>query len=230
VIRKKHECSEGRGAINSASFVFYPAHRWSQKLASISAAFMLSLPEEMLFSEPSEFFFTAGYDSPVGHLDLAMSERGLAAVAFHGRWAAPHGTKNVRWIEEPERFRNVIRQLDEYFAGARHDFDLPLDLRGPEFHLRCWRALLRIPYGQTSSYAQLATEVGSPLASRAVGQANHHNPVAIIVPCHRVIASDGTLAGFGGGLAAKAFLLNLEGARFRPSIPEQGSLFGELAV
>jgi methylated-DNA-[protein]-cysteine S-methyltransferase len=184
----------------------------------------------MLFSEPSEFFFTAGYDSPVGHLDLAMSERGLAVVAFDGRWTAPHGTRNVRWIEAPERFRDVSCQLDEYFAGTRRQFDLPLDLRGPEFHQRCWQALLRIPYGQTWSYAQLAAAVGSPLASRAVGQANHHNPVAIIVPCHRVIASNGTLAGFGGGLAAKEFLLTLEGARFRPSLPEQGSLFGEFAV
>jgi methylated-DNA-[protein]-cysteine S-methyltransferase len=188
-------------------------------------AFVLSLPQRMLFTEPAEFFFTAGYDSPLGHLDLAMSERGLAVVAFPGRWAPPHGAKNVRWIEEPERFRNVTRQLDEYFAGSRREFDVPLDLRGPEFHQRCWQALLRIPYGQTSSYAQLAAAVGSPLASRAVGQANHYNPVAIIVPCHRVIASDGSLAGFGGGLAAKEFLLNLEGARFRPSLPEQDNLF-----
>ena len=191
---------------------------------------MLSLPHKMLFEDPSEFFFTAGYDSPVGHLDLAMSERGLAVLAFQGRWAAPYGTKNARWIEEPKRLRVVISQLDEYFAGERNHFDLALDLRGPDFHLRCWQALLRIPFGQTWSYAQLAAEVGSPLASRAVGQANHHNPVAIIVPCHRVIASNGTLAGFGGGLPAKEFLLNLEGARFRPSIPEQTSLFGELAV
>jgi methylated-DNA-[protein]-cysteine S-methyltransferase len=183
----------------------------------------------MLFAEPSEFFFTAGYDSPVGHLDLAMSERGLAVVAFPGHWVAPHSAGNVRWIEEPERFRDVCGQLDEYFAGSRRQFDLPLDLRGPGFHQRCWQALLRIPYGQTWSYAQLAAAVGSPLASRAVGQANHHNPVAIVVPCHRVIASNGGLAGFGGGLAAKRFLLNLEGARFRPPLPEQGSLFGELA-
>jgi methylated-DNA-[protein]-cysteine S-methyltransferase len=184
----------------------------------------------MLFPEPSEFMFTAGYDSPVGHLDLAMSDRGLAAVAFHGRWCAPRGSKNARWIEEPDRFREVTCQLDEYFAGARREFTLPLDLRGPEFHQRCWQALLRIPYGQACSYSQLAKEVGSPHAFRAVGQANHHNPVAIIVPCHRVIASDGTLAGFGGGLAAKEFLLNLEGARFRSSLSEQGSLFGKLAV
>ncbi len=184
----------------------------------------------MLFTEPSEFFFTAGYDSPVGQLDLAMSERGLAVVAFHGRWAAPHGTANVHWIEEQACFRDVTRQLDEYFAGTRRGFDLPLDLRGPAFHRLCWQALLRIPYGQTLSYAQLAAAAGSPGASRAAGQANHHNPVAIIVPCHRVIASNGGLAGFGGGLAAKEFLLNLEGARFRSSLPEQGKLFGKLAV
>ena len=125
---------------------------------------MLSLPHKMLFEDPSEFFFTAGYDSPVGHLDLAMSERGLAVLAFQGRWAAPYGTKNARWIEEPKRLRVVISQLDEYFAGERNHFDLALDLRGPDFHLRCWQALLRIPFGQTWSYAQLAAEVGSPLA------------------------------------------------------------------
>ena len=184
-----------------------------------------------------EIFFCAGYDSPVGHLELAMSERGLAGVAFGDRWSASRGTGSdignrsraeespVRWVEQPERFLEVRRQLDEYFAGTRRQFDLPLDLRGPQFYRRCWQALLRIPYGETWSYARLAAEVGSPRSSRAVGQANHHNPIAIVVPCHRVIASDGTLAGFGGGLAAKEFLLKLEGARFRPSIPEQGELF-----
>ena len=191
---------------------------------------MLSFPEKMLFPEPSEFFFTAGYDSPIGHLDLAMSELGLSMVAFQGRRITPHGSKNARRIEEPKRFRVVIRQLDEYFAGVRREFDLPLDLRGPVFHQRCWQALLRIPYGQTRSYAQLAADVGSPLASRAVGQANHRNPVAIIVPYHRVIASDGSLAGFGGGVVVKEFLLKLEGACFRSSVSDQGNLFGEYAI
>lgn len=186
----------------------------------------------MLFAEPSEFIFTAGYPSPVGHLDLAMSERGLAGLSFGSTWRAPQkdGKGEIRWIEAPERFAEVFRQLDEYFAGARRQFDLPLDLRGPEFHLRCWQALLRIPYGETWSYAQLAAAVGSPRASRAVGQANHHNPVAIIVPCHRVIASNGTLAGFGGGVEVKEFLLRLEGARVCSDLPRQGSLFGEWAV
>ena len=191
---------------------------------------MLSLAQKMLFQEPSEFFFTAGYPSPIGRLDLAMSERGLAVLAFEGRWVAPYGSKDARWIEDPKRLRVVTSQLDEYFAGERRNFDLPLDLRGPSFHLRCWQALLRIPYGETWTYAQLAAGVGSPQASRAVGQANHHNPVAVIVPCHRVIASNGTLAGFGGGLPAKEFLLKLEGARFRSTPPQQPSLFGEMAV
>jgi methylated-DNA-[protein]-cysteine S-methyltransferase len=182
----------------------------------------------MLFPEPSEFFFTAGYESPVGPLELAASERGLAVVAFRGRWIAPHGSRDAKWIEEPVKLREVMHQLDEYFAGERHDFDLKLDLRGPAFHMRCWQALLRIPYGETWSYTRMAAEVGSPLASRAVGQANHYNPIAIIVPCHRVIAADGSLAGFGGGLAAKRTLLELEGARFRRPV-EQGSLFGEMA-
>ena len=186
-------------------------------------------------SSSSEIFFSAGYDSSVGHLELIMSERGLAGVAFGGRWSAPWGTwagdeaSNVRWVEQPERFTEVRRQLDEYCAGTRRQFDLPLDLRGPEFYRRCWQALLLIPYGETWTYARLAAEVGSPRSSRAVGQANHHNPIAIIIPCHRVIASDGTLAGFGGGLAVKEFLLKLEGARFRPAISEQGELFGPAA-
>ena len=187
----------------------------------------------MSTSRPSEIFFCAGYDSPVGHLELAISERGLTRVSF-GHWCIS-GTETgnrskarqnpVRRVEQPERFTEVRRQLDEYFAGMRRAFDLPLDLRGPEFYRRCWQGLLRIPYGETWSYARLAAEVGSPRSSRAVGQANHHNPVAIIVPCHRVIASDGTLAGFGGGLAAKEFLLKLEGARYRRSAQAQGELF-----
>jgi methylated-DNA-[protein]-cysteine S-methyltransferase len=188
----------------------------------------------MPFSSSSEIIFTAGYDSPAGHLELAMSERGLTGLAFGARRSAPWGSQGastrgehatVRWVEKPERFIEVRGQLDEYFAGRRRHFDLPLDLRGPEFYLRCWQALLRIPYGETWSYARLAAEVGSPRSSRAAGQANHHNPIAIIVPCHRVIASDGSLAGFGGGLEVKQFLLKLEGARIRPSIPAQGELF-----
>jgi methylated-DNA-[protein]-cysteine S-methyltransferase len=109
----------------------------------------------------------------------------------------------------------VRQQLQEYFAGRRRKFTLPLDLRGTEFQRQCWNELLRIPFGKTRSYAQVAQAVGRPSAYRAVGQANHHNPVAIVVPCHRVLAGGQALGGYGGGLATKAFLLRLEGAGFR---------------
>jgi methylated-DNA-[protein]-cysteine S-methyltransferase len=103
-------------------------------------------------------------------------------------------------------------ELEEYFAGQRRAFTFSLDLRGTDFQLACWRALLAIPYGETRSYADIARAVGKPNAFRAVGMANNRNPIAIVVPCHRVIASDGTLCGYGGGLDVKRKLLELEGA------------------
>jgi len=105
-----------------------------------------------------------------------------------------------------------VRQLNEYFASRRREFTFPIDLRGTPFQLQCWRALLEIPYGETRTYADLARVVGRPKAYRAVGMANNRNPIAIVVPCHRVIASDGTLCGYGGGLDVKRRLLELEGA------------------
>ena len=103
-------------------------------------------------------------------------------------------------------------ELEEYFTGKRREFTFPLDLRGTDFQRACWRALLAIPYGETRTYADIARAVGKPNAFRAVGMANNRNPVAIVVPCHRVIASDGTLCGYGGGLEVKRKLLELEGA------------------
>jgi methylated-DNA-[protein]-cysteine S-methyltransferase len=117
------------------------------------------------------------------------------------------------WLDRCER------QLREYFAGERRVFDLKLDFHGTEFQLRAWSALLRIPYGQTRSYAQMAAHIGHPNAVRAVGAANGRNPISIIAPCHRVIGSNGMLTGFGGGLENKAKLLALESA--------QADLFGE---
>ncbi len=105
-----------------------------------------------------------------------------------------------------------VRELEEYFAGQRREFGFALDLRGTDFQLACWRALLAIPYGETRTYADIARAVGRPHGFRAVGRANNRNPVAIVVPCHRVIASDGTLCGYGGGLDVKRKLLELEGA------------------
>jgi methylated-DNA-[protein]-cysteine S-methyltransferase len=105
-----------------------------------------------------------------------------------------------------------VRELEEYFAGDRRQFTFQLDLRGTEFQLACWRALQAIPYGETRTYADIARAVGRPQGFRAVGLANNRNPVAIVVPCHRVIASDGSLCGYGGGLDVKRKLLQLEGA------------------
>ena len=105
-----------------------------------------------------------------------------------------------------------VSELEEYFSGSRREFSFPLDLRGTDFQLACWRALLAIPYGETRTYADIARAVSKPNAFRAVGMANNRNPIAIVVPCHRVIASDGTLCGYGGGLDLKRKLLELEGA------------------
>jgi methylated-DNA-[protein]-cysteine S-methyltransferase len=110
-----------------------------------------------------------------------------------------------------------LRELDQYFAGERREFSFPLDLRGTDFQLACWRALLEIPYGQTRSYRDIAESIGHPHAFRAVGMSNNRNPVAIVVPCHRVIASSGSLCGYGGGLDIKRKLLDLEQANAGPS-------------
>jgi|SRR5271167_3839936 len=154
-------------------------------------------------------------ESPVGLLTVARSEVGLAFLGFGSEFPAKLGGLRVQWQESAAATKAVRKQLDEYFAGKRREFDLALDLRGTDFQKKCWDALLRIPYGQTQSYGEIARAVGRPNAYRAVGQSNHHNPIAIIVPCHRVLASGNALGGYGGGLSTKAFLLRLEGAEFR---------------
>lgn len=154
-------------------------------------------------------------ESPVGPLTVAMSLAGLAWLAFGSEFPAKLGGMRVEWQESAAATRGVRKQLEEYFAGKRREFDLTLDLRGTDFQKKCWKALLGIPYGETRSYGEIAHAVGRPNAYRAVGQSNHHNPVAIIVPCHRVLASGKALGGYGGGLTTKAFLLRLEGAEFR---------------
>jgi methylated-DNA-[protein]-cysteine S-methyltransferase len=134
------------------------------------------------------------------------------------------------WIESAVPFAEAIHQLDEYFAGTLRQFDLPLAPEGTPFQQRVWRALLDIPYGETVSYAELARRIDQPSAVRAVGAANGQNPLSIVIPCHRVIGSDGRLVGYGGGLPAKSALLALEqrvaGAPARPVRPRQGALFG----
>ena len=162
-----------------------------------------------------ETLYYSRMSSPVGPLLIGTSAAALVILEFdRGLPEFVHGQR-VAWQESEARTRHVRKQLEEYFAGKRRNFDLELDLRGTEFRTRCWHELLRIPYGETRSYAEIARAVSCPNGYRAVGQANHYNPVAIIVPCHRVLAAGCYLGGYGGGLPVKAFLLRLEGAAFR---------------
>jgi O-6-methylguanine DNA methyltransferase len=161
--------------------------------------------------------------SPIGPLFLAASGRGLVALEFDARLPGqqtlrpnPRDLRTevhfVKFEDSPDAMRSYVLELKEYFAGQRREFTFPLDLRGTDFQVACWRALLQIPYGETRTYADIARAVGRPQGFRAVGMANNRNPLAIVVPCHRVIASDGTLCGYGGGLDLKRKLLELEGA------------------
>jgi methylated-DNA-[protein]-cysteine S-methyltransferase len=158
-----------------------------------------------------ETLFYSRVPSPAGPLFFAASEKGLVLLEFD-RGVFPPVKPKAEWKESADATRRYIAQLNEYFAGNRREFTFPLDLRGTDFQVKCWRALLDIPYGETRTYADIARAVGQPKGFRAVGLANNRNPIAIVVPCHRVIASDGTLCGYGGGLDVKQKLLELEGA------------------
>jgi O-6-methylguanine DNA methyltransferase len=153
--------------------------------------------------------------SPVGPLFLAASAKGLVRLEFEAR-AQKLNPSAIELQESKAVLAPYLRELDEYFAGKRREFSFPLDLRGTDFQLACWRALLEIPYGETCSYRDIAQAIGHPRAYRAVGMSNNRNPVAIVVPCHRVIASSGSLCGYGGGLDLKRKLLDLERANVRP--------------
>jgi methylated-DNA-[protein]-cysteine S-methyltransferase len=151
------------------------------------------------------------FPTPIGDLLIAGSDSALHFVSF------PTGNKafqpKAEWLRDDVAFTEVRRQLTAYFAGDLKHFDLPLHLAGTEFQRRVWTTLGQIPYGETRTYGWLARAVGSPAASRAVGAANGANPIPIILPCHRVIGSTGALAGFGGGIETKRFLLQLEGVK-----------------
>ena len=149
--------------------------------------------------------------SPVGPLFLAASEKGLVRLEFEGR-VQQINPATIQLHESKTALAPYLWELDEYFAGKRRAFSFALDLRGTDFQLACWNALLDIPYGKIRSYRDIAETIGHPQAYRAVGMANNRNPVAIVVPCHRVIASSGSLCGYGGGLDLKRALLDLEGA------------------
>lgn len=144
------------------------------------------------------------YDSPVGELLLGTDGVAVCQLRF-----AKGRTKPARLDDHPV-LAAAVAELDEYFAGTRTEFTVPLSLQGSHFERQVWAALLTIPYGETRSYGAIAKRVGDPDAARAVGIANHRNPIAIIVPCHRVIGADGKLVGYGAGLPIKRSLLGLE--------------------
>ena len=157
--------------------------------------------------------FYSQIESPVGPLLLAADDAGLRQILFaNGRHPA---RPESSWKRDPAPLQETIRQLHAYFAGELEQFDLPLAPEGTPFQLEVWRRLCHIPYGETISYGELARRIGNPKASRAVGLANGSNPIPIVIPCHRVIGSNGKLTGYGGGLPIKEKLLALERRQLR---------------
>ncbi|MBM0064054.1 methylated-DNA--[protein]-cysteine S-methyltransferase [Alkalicoccobacillus gibsonii] len=159
--------------------------------------------------------------SPIGPLTIVASEQGVCHLHF-GTIESIHSTLRAKllklgmsgeWQQCSDTLSSAIEQLSEYFSGKRQAFDLPLDLCGTQFQKRVWKELSVIEFGQTRSYKEIAEAIGAPKAVRAIGGANNRNPVPIIVPCHRVIGSNGSMVGYGGGLDKKEMLLIHEGSR-----------------
>lgn len=146
------------------------------------------------------------YESPVGPITVTSNERAITGIYFG------IATGELR----PDRItKDAVRQLEEYFSGQRKKFELFLEPLGTPFQKKVWKALTEIPYGGTVSYRQIAEKIDCPKGYRAVGMANNKNPIAIVVPCHRVVGADGALTGYAGGLSTKAFLLQVEAANTR---------------
>lgn len=146
--------------------------------------------------------------TPIGIICIEASKEAVTALYFDRK----RSLADIQFLKEPETslLEKAGNQLIEYFQGKRKNFDLPLEPAGTEFQKKVWKALCTIPYGQTKSYGEIAAQIGNPKACRAVGGANNKNPIMIFIPCHRVIGADGSLVGFGGGLDAKKYMLNLE--------------------
>jgi methylated-DNA-[protein]-cysteine S-methyltransferase len=157
--------------------------------------------------------FYTQIESPLGPLLLAADDAGLREILFvKGR---SHAHPKADWKKDSVPFRETIRQLRSYFAGELEDFEIPLAPKGTSFQVGVWQRIREIPYGETTTYGDLARRIGNPNASRAVGLANGSNPIPIIIPCHRVIGSNGRLTGYGGGLPIKEKLLALEQRQLR---------------
>ncbi len=168
---------------------------------------------------------TTTVDSPLGPLTLSAADGVLVGLYMHGQRHAPAGPTDQR--RDDAWFADITSQLTAYFKGDLVNFDVPLRLDGTAFQCDVWSHLRDIPYGETISYGELARRVGNPNASRAVGLANGRNPIAVIVPCHRVIGSNGQLTGYGGGLDRKTWLLDHEAAH-RSDQNFQASLLGRV--
>jgi len=150
-------------------------------------------------------------EAPFGVVTVIGSNFGIRFVMFsNDAHPKPLERLHISDSEIHDSVNDAVTQLDEYFNGARRDFELPLDLQGTEFQVAAWNALADIPYGRTASYGQQAASIGRPKAVRAIGGANGRNPVAIVLPCHRIVGADGSLTGFGGGIAVKKWLLDHE--------------------
>jgi methylated-DNA-[protein]-cysteine S-methyltransferase len=164
-------------------------------------------------------YYTTTLESPCGPLLCVVDEAGAVVRIEFGKGRDSQKItekmreRGIEVVEDPTRTAAVSRQLEEYFAGKRREFDLVLAPKGTPFERSVWDELRRIPFGETRSYGEIARAIGRPSASRAVGRANGANPIPIVVPCHRVIGANGSLTGFGGGLEAKSRLLEIEGLR-----------------
>jgi methylated-DNA-[protein]-cysteine S-methyltransferase len=154
-------------------------------------------------------------DSPIGLLTLAGEGSILTNLRMVDQTYEPDRSD---WVRDDTAFPDVVEQLEGYFSGELREFDLDLKMDGTPFQQKVWNALRTIPYGETRTYGDIARQIGSPTAFRAVGLANGHNPIAVIVPCHRVIGANGSLTGFGGGLERKSKLLELERAAAAPTL------------
>ena len=156
-------------------------------------------------------FARARLHTPFGELTVVASDAGVRYVMFDND-AHPKSFANMTIVDDSKHHvvASAVHQLNEYIAGDRREFDVPLDLVGTEFQVQAWRSLANIPFGTTASYAQQAASIGRPTATRAIGAANGRNPVVVVLPCHRVIGADGSLTGFGGGLPTKKWLLQHE--------------------
>jgi methylated-DNA-[protein]-cysteine S-methyltransferase len=169
--------------------------------------------ESMRQNEQTDFVYKV-IPSPVGKLTLVVSEAALVAILWEKERPGRVRLGSMQEMNDDPTLLEVERQLKQYFAGERNRFDIAVSFRGTEFQKKVWNALLAIPYGETRTYSEIATAIGSPKAVRAVGAANGRNPISIIAACHRVIGSSGELTGFAGGLAAKETLLQIEDARW----------------